>query len=74
MNTTSSLTTKVNTFLLSTAIAATIPLLLGSWLLALSIAASSLALATAVNDYAGRRSGYALNVPADRRASLPLAA
>ncbi len=74
MNTSSSFPTKVNAFLLRIAIAASIPLLLGSWLLALSVAASALVLATAVNDYAGRRPGYALNTPVSRRAALPLAA
>ncbi|HEY0968728.1 MAG TPA: hypothetical protein VGD88_15155 [Opitutaceae bacterium] len=68
------LTTKVNAFLLSIAVAAVLPLALGYGLFALYIAATALVLATAINDYAGRRSGYALTLASRRTATLPLAA
>ncbi len=68
------LSLKVNAFLLSIAVAAVLPLALGYGLFAISIAATALALATAINDYAGRRPGYALTRVSRRTASLPLAA
>ncbi|GAB1488891.1 hypothetical protein MASR2M8_13390 [Opitutaceae bacterium] len=68
------LSLKVNAFLLSTAVAAVLPLALGYGLFALYVAASALVLATAINDYGVRRSGYTLSLTPRRTATLPLAA
>jgi len=75
MNSTSLTSMKITAFLLSVAVAAVLPLLLGYGLLATCFATSALALASAINDYAGRRPGYSLALTARRRsAALPLAA
>ncbi len=74
MNSHSLPTMKLNALLLVTAVAAVVPFLLGYVLFSTYVAATTLALATAINDYAGRRPGYALAITARRRAALPLAA